>query len=971
MNAAGSASAASTSEGLATSAKNAAGLSETAASVSAAAASVSEVNAAGSASAASTSEGLATSAKNAAGLSETAASVSAAAASVSESNAADSASAASTSEGLATSAKDAASGFATSAGVSATNSATSALSAAGSATSAATSLLQVQATIRGTSLGLPLEQWVLNGQTIVPLSDGPVGTKALRLSGASGAYPNQGNYVPLDRTKKYRIKFWARPSSDATGALYFSLRQFLNDTGTAGPVYGGRSPYRPSGQSRTQHILQYGDTWGEYNFVWSSVDWQDGVKFVQPEFLDNYSVGAGYWDVQGFTFTDVTETEALTATVQTLATTTAGPDGLTAQYTVKTDVAGHVAGFGLSSSGNKTAEVATGVIWGAVATAITRAATGRQPELSKFGEIINGRMVGDTNNSGTLSSADGSNIAKFEFGISLATEVYDYINITLRQILYSNIDKYREYLVLDTTGSTTSEFAVTADRFYIAPPAIVSSTEPEVKYPGFTWVDSSVFPNITKYWSGTAWGLKPTNLPFIVQTSPEEINGTMVPAGVYIDTAYIRDATITTAKIADLAVDNAKIANLAVDNFKIANLAVDNAKIANLNAEKINAGYISADRIDAESITVEKIDTTNLTIKDDSGKVIFSSGGSALSGLGTNLLRSSGFEDGLSGYNRTYYTTAAAPVAGWNLNAQYSLGGLGVAYVTVSGSPAVGQVFDFRDDGATAYVPVTPGVRYEAHVLLNTHRCRGQIVIAWVTSSQTYLTEVRGNTVTLQSEIYDLTNLERSGVFAVAPANARFALVVARGEGLGQPGPYMFIKNMYFGQATEAQTDHTPWSPGRGIGQITTANAGTYIANAAIGTAQIVDASIETLKIGIDQVTIPRSYYLDSGPSLTSGAASVAIHSGYIDPAGSPVICLATVSFSSTGLTNAIISIISPSGKFISSAHLQSPYPYYVTTLTASGTGNEAGTYTINASATGSGTIYTYRISLVLIGAKR
>ena len=479
----------------------------------------------------------------------------------------------------------------------------------------------MQATIRGTSLGLPLEQWMLNGQTIVPLSDGPVGTKALRLNGASGAYPNQGNYVPLDRTKKYRIKFWARPSSDATGALYFSLRQFLDDTGTAGPVNDGRSPYRPSGKSRTQHIAQYGDTWGEYNFVWSSVDWQDGVKFVQPEFLDNYSVGAGYWDLQGFTFTDVTETEELTATIQTLATTTAGPDGLTAQYTVKTDVAGHVAGFGLSSSGNKSTEVATGVLWGDVATAITRASAGRQPELSKFGETINGRMVGDTNNSGTLSSADGLNISKFEFGISLATDIYDYINITLRQILYSNLDKYREYLVLDTTGSTTSEFAVTADRFYIAPPAIVSSVEPEatLRYPGFTWVDSSVFPNITKYWSGTAWVLKPTNLPFIVQTSPEEINGTMVPAGVYIDTAYIRDATITTAKIADLAVDN--------------------GKIANLNADKITAGFISVDRIEANSIVADKIDTRGLSIKDSAGNIILAAGTalnvSNVTGLGT------------------------------------------------------------------------------------------------------------------------------------------------------------------------------------------------------------------------------------------------------------------------------------------------------------------------------------------------
>jgi hypothetical protein len=124
-------------------------------------------------------------------------------------------------------------------------------------------------------------------------------------------------------------------------------------------------------------------------------------------------------------------------------------------------------------------------------------------------------------------------------------------------------------------------------------------------------------------------------------------------------------------------------------------------------------------------------------------------------------------------------------------------------------------------------------------VLLNTHRCGGQIVIAWLNSEKTYITEVGGNTVTLQSEVYDLTNMVRSSVFGVAPATARYCIVVARGQGLGQVDPYLFVKNMYFGQATVAQLDHSPWSPGRAIGQITGANASTYIADAAITNAKI------------------------------------------------------------------------------------------------------------------------------------
>lgn len=50
--------------------------------------------------------------------------------------------------------------------------------------------------------------------------------------------------------------------------------------------------------------------------------------------------------------TDDTRIAGNVAAVQTLARTVAGPDGATAQYTVKVDANGHVAGFGLSSESN-------------------------------------------------------------------------------------------------------------------------------------------------------------------------------------------------------------------------------------------------------------------------------------------------------------------------------------------------------------------------------------------------------------------------------------------------------------------------------------------------------------------------------------------------------------------------------------------------------------------------------------------
>lgn len=349
--AAGSASAASISASAAAASESAAAGSASAASTSASTASTHATNAGTYASAASASAtNASTSASDASGYASTALTYRNDA-STSATNAAGSASTATTQAGVATTAAGEAGTSASAAASSASSASSSASSASGYATAAATALTEVEATIRGTSLGLPLEQWTLNGQSIVVVSDGKVGTSALRLDGAGG-YPNQGNFVPLDPTKKYRVKFWARPSADCTGSLYFNLRQSIDTSGSNwGPTNVGRSPYKPSGVSRATHLSNYGDTWGEYSYLWDATDWQAGVKYLQPEFLDNYTDATGHWDVQAFTFTDATDIETVSASVTTEASARASADGdLFAQYTVKVDTNGYVSGYGLANT---------------------------------------------------------------------------------------------------------------------------------------------------------------------------------------------------------------------------------------------------------------------------------------------------------------------------------------------------------------------------------------------------------------------------------------------------------------------------------------------------------------------------------------------------------------------------------------------------------------------------------------------
>ena len=103
-------------------------------------------------------------------------------------------------------------------------------------------------------------------------------------------------------------------------------------------------------------------------------------------------------------------------------------------------------------------------------------------------------------------------------------------------------------------ATPTSEFGVRADNFWVAPPTTVQATAPTSGlYKGYAWKDSD--DNVTRYWDGSAFQTTPQTIPFAVRSAGQTVNGVTVPAGVYIDTAMIADATITNAKIGSLTAD--------------------------------------------------------------------------------------------------------------------------------------------------------------------------------------------------------------------------------------------------------------------------------------------------------------------------------------------------------------------------------------------------------------------------------
>jgi hypothetical protein len=145
-----------------------------------------------------------------------------------------------------------------------------------------------------------------------------------------------------------------------------------------------------------------------------------------------------------------------------------------------------------------------------------------------------------------------------------------------------------------------------------------------------------------KFWigatnDGTAAGVTDV-LPFIVQTADTTINGQFVPKGVYMDTVFIRDGTITNVKIADATIDSAKIASLAADKIISGSIGVG------LYIQ--STGYVSSSsgwRISGDGTA----EFSGVIVR---GTIYASAGTIGGISIGSTYIRSTGFSSGTAGF---------------------------------------------------------------------------------------------------------------------------------------------------------------------------------------------------------------------------------------------------------------------------------------------------------------------------------
>lgn len=463
-------------------------------------------------------------------------------------------------------------------------------------------------------------------------------------------------------------------------------------------------------------------------------------------------------------------------------------------------------------------------------------------------------------------------------------------------------------------GVPFSEFSVRADRFSIGSPtdttapaipitsitvsgstatASTGSTNPNVTQYGWvtisgltaanqvgwngSWVVQSVYSSGGNYYftfsvagasnistvTSTAQGAKlfrSGNIPFIVTTTTQVINGVSVPPGVYINTANIANATIELAKIRDLKVVNAQVQG-AIASSTWNGVMDSNGNVTNFGT----TGWVW------DRNGVLRVNGGAFELFDANGNPVFVSGDLQRILGNPNLLKNSGFE--------TFRDNAGAPApyrpAYWTLlqgsghsstagcvqdtrNGDYSAWTYGGAGAFIYQPNTVTANYDSLE--TADYLPVEAQVWYELSVYTGAHRCTVFAGIAWFNASQTYIStsytdsnasEKAGGTV--------LNGYKRLFALAQAPSNAVYAKVslFKSGTNAGTDSYGFFVQAKFARAVSATQTAPTPWSRDTSLPWLSGKNISTFMEAAAIKQAYIGDAEIGTLKLAGQAVTVP------------------------------------------------------------------------------------------------------------------
>jgi len=264
------------------------------------------------------------------------------------------------------------------------------------------------------------------------------------------------------------------------------------------------------------------------------------------------------------------------------------------------------------------------------------------------------------------------------------------------------------------------------------------------------------------------------------------------------------------------------------------------------------------------TVSADKIDSRGLSIKDNSGNVILQAGSgidwtkigganaNMKAGAGANLLADSAISD-LAGW--TSYTQSGVGLSLVSQTRCINQSGapLGYGSVLTNWTGPTTSTFDSSVNTVPAKIRVSPGQRVELQAYIQVFRGAAQLEASFLNSSGSYIGSsiVSGGVSSVADSPYwnqALSDFTRLWGFATVPANAAYVYLEVRMKRTSTAGNTdLYLALPYIGFCGNVQTDPTPWNAGPP--KITRGNATTYIADTAIGTAQIDSLAVTTAKI--------------------------------------------------------------------------------------------------------------------------
>lgn len=398
------------------------------------------------------------------------------------------------------------------------------------------------------------------------------------------------------------------------------------------------------------------------------------------------------------------------------------------------------------------------------------------------------------------------------------------------------------------------------------------------------------------------------------------------------DCSVGRQITASSIAAGSIAVGTAAIQNGAIVNAMIGAAAIDDAKIASLSAAKVTFGAMHGDRIDvntlngnrilANTVTATMIDSRGLSIKDAGGNVIFSSGtplavANASAGLinsnlsfGTNLVYNSAFDLGMDGWTYSSGNLISPSSSGLNYSPDWRLAPAGAPGTSVFYTYQ-GGVYGNPDayyEYESKAIPVVAGGRYILSAYTGAHRCNvglflrvydaaGSLIQDGAAYSMNYAAAAGGQSLAGYMRL--------SGAVDIVAGGAYCKVFLSKFDTYsGQADSYSFFTRIMLEQNIAPASNPGAWADSgysdptqvRATNQITSGNASTYIANAAIGTAQIntLDASVITAgTITTDRIQVGAASAASNG-GATGGIVPIASGNTSMEPAQLNVVSLTT-----------------------------------------------------------------------------